>query len=390
MPSKFIRNYLPEFVSLGSNPQKPRHVSVNLTDNCNQHCIYCEIGAGIPSDGLVRINPDDMKWIIDEMSIARINKLSLCGGEPFLFEGLIGVVDYAAGKKIRTSITSNGMTIHELDRGDLQVLVKSRVQINISIDSFDHRIQSMTRGSVSSLPNAEKSIHLLQEKKLPVTLLAAITKYNFHDLFNLVQVAFKKGIREVLFQPVIFESNYPDRKCINDKRSLNVPLSGIDELMAQLEMILDFEKRNHINTNVYRIKPWIKSYLQSAGGENGNVFFEHLLPGFYCREIYAIIEINYNGIIQPCGLAKGEISIKENRGISLIKLWEKATKSLRNDLKTGKYPEICNACCHHFSRNMLASVMHHPLRNRKALGVIGPLMLSRLIYKGAKNINSQS
>ncbi len=282
------------------------------------------------------------------------------------------------------------MTIHELDRGDLQVLVKSRVQINISIDSFDHRIQSMTRGSVSSLPNAEKSIHLLQEKKLPVTLLAAITKYNFHDLFNLVQVAFRKGIREVLFQPVIFESNYPDRKCINDKRSLNVPLSGIDELMTQLEMILDFEKRNHINTNVYRIKPWIKSYLQSAGGENGNVFFEHLLPGFYCREIYAIIEINYNGIIQPCGLAKGEISIKENRGISLINLWGKATKSLRNDLKTGKYPEICNACCHHFSRNMLASVMHHPLRNRKALGVIGPLMLSRLIYKGAKNINSKS
>lgn len=378
MNSKITNSYLPELFVLNFKRNKPSMVTVNVTDRCNQQCVYCEIGKNIPSPAHGNLTQDDFLWIIDQMAIEKIPKISLCGGEPFLFEGLMTVVEYAGSKKIRTSITTNGMTVYKLTGSDVMTLKKYRTEINISMDSFDNEVNSTTRGSSMALENALRSIIVLREHKIPVTVLTAISKYNFAELADFVEKACHKGIRQVLFQPIIYYSNYPERQSIARKSALNVPVDSLVTLNDQLRQILLFEQKNPIKTNVYRILPWISHYLKTAAGVNGRWFFENVLDRFYCREIYAIIDIAYDGGIQPCGLRPASISVKDRGEKNLMELWLEATLEIRWHLESGKFYEECNGCCHHFSRNMLASMMKFPIANREAWMHMMPLFLSRL------------
>jgi MoaA/NifB/PqqE/SkfB family radical SAM enzyme len=384
--SKLKYNYLPEFRAFISGRPKPSMVTVNLTGRCNQRCVYCEIGQGISSevaDGLTR---EDLFWVLDEISSHGIRRISLCGGEPFLFNGLMEVVDYATQKHIRCSITTNGMTVFKLEESDIKVLRKNKADINLSIDSLDETIQSLTRGVPNALSNALLSFKKLKENKIPVTVLAAISRHNYRDLYDFVVSAHKTGIRQVLFQPVIHHTNYPDRKTLDDKFSLNIPEDQLNILMMNLGKILEFEKNHAISTNVYRILPWIEAYIRAAYRNNGRMFFEDVLGKFYCREIHAAIDIAYDGGIQPCGLTKATINIHDRNGLGLIELWERATASIKKDITNGDYYDYCNACCHKFSRNMIASIMKYPLKNRVALLKVAVLVLSRISSTMKKKI----
>lgn len=381
MASKLTANYIPEILSLGLSRSKPRLVGVNLTDRCNQRCIYCEIGTSPLSTGKNAIQIDDMTWIIDQMAEHRIKRLALFGGEPFLFEGIVDIIRYAGKKNIRSSVTTNGMTAHKLTGEEIKILKEYKTEINVSIDSFHDEVQAFTRGTDNALPNALKSIQLLKEYAIPITALTVISKYNYLDLSESFAKAFEKGIRQVLYQPVIFNSNYPGRQPVPDKAKLNVDPEDTDVLMDQLNRILKFEQKHKIRSNVYRLLPWIGHYLKTAASPNGDWFFYKVLDKFICREIYAIIEIGYDGGIQPCALLPANFSVIHDKDHNLVELWSKATERVREDVGKGMYPECCNACCNHFSRNMLASIFKHPVRNRSALIRMLPLAISRVQWR---------
>jgi MoaA/NifB/PqqE/SkfB family radical SAM enzyme len=387
MASKWKYNYLPEFRAFLTGRPKPSMVTVNLTSRCNQRCIYCEIGQGIPSAVSDSLSQGDMFWILDEMASHKIRRISLCGGEPFLYSGLMDVIAYAGERKIRCSVTSNGMTLHKLKETDFDILRKYKSDINLSIDSFEEDVQTLTRGTPSALENALKSLEKLRAESIPTTVLAAISIYNYRELYHFIVTAHRIGIKQVLFQPIIHYTNYPDRPAIEEKTSLNVPIDQLDVLLKNLREILRFEKNHDINTNVYRILPWIKAYLFTAGERKGKWFFEEVLKSFYCREIDATIDIAYDGGIQPCGLTRANVNIHDRQGTGLLELWEEATRGIKDDISHGRYYVYCNACCHKFSRNMMASVMKYPWKNRKALGQLAPLVLSRMVSQSKKKLS---
>ena len=173
-----------------------------------------------------------------------------------------------------------------------------------------------------------------------MTILTVISKHNYQNLSGFFMEAYQKGIKQVLFQPVIYYSNYPDRQSVENKSQINVSVDKLDVLMDELCKILRFEKKHKINTNVYRIFPWIKSYLKTAAGQNGKWFFHEVVNKFFCREVYAIIDISYNGGIQPCGLSTATVSIHKNRHLGLMALWSKATEEIKEDLNQDRYYEI--------------------------------------------------
>ncbi len=71
---------LKSFKSLYLNIPSPVSVSINLTNKCNQHCIYCEIGQGHVKSKKQLLALEDLKWIIDEMNVSGIPLLDLGGG----------------------------------------------------------------------------------------------------------------------------------------------------------------------------------------------------------------------------------------------------------------------------------------------------------------------
>ena len=356
-------------------------ITVNLTDKCNQYCIYCEIGQGNVKNTGSRLDYDDLIWIIDQAEEEGIKRISLCGGEPFLFNGLIDLISYAGDKGIQCTITSNGMDIHKLTGKDLDRFNKHNTLINSSVDSFREEIQKYTRGHKYALSNALLSIAKLQQAGIHPTILCVISRHNYNHLYSFVQQAYELQIKQLLFQPVIGESNYPGAQAIDNKLGINIPPDQVDVLYRELKKIRAFEQRHAINTNIYRILPWIGSYIHEASDSTGNWFWEDVLDKFYCRDIYAIIDITFDGGIQACGLAQSTVNIKDRNEESLFTLWHKASRPLKEKLEGGEFETFCNACCHHFSRNMLASIVRYPIRNRRMLLYMSRALIARTLKR---------
>ena len=118
-----MRTYINLLKSLYLNIPSPISVSVNLTNKCNQHCIYCEVGQGLVKTEKPLLVLDNLKWIIDEMNRSGIPTLSLGGGEPLLFKDIFEVIRYVHESGIQCDIMTNGMMIrstiprHRLKRG---------------------------------------------------------------------------------------------------------------------------------------------------------------------------------------------------------------------------------------------------------------------------------
>lgn len=375
--SKLKHHYLPEFHALWIRRNHPAMVSVNLTKQCNQHCLYCEIGVNAEAPASSELDLAMGFRILDDMAKHKISKISLCGGEPLLFPGIIALIEYAGKKGIRVSMTSNGMLLHTLNTEELALLKRYHVEINISVDSFDDRIQTLMRGSKTALTNAMKSIRVLKQQQIPFTVLTVISRYNYDTLAHFLGQADREGIPQVLFQPVITASNYPERAVLKQKVDLNVPEEKLKILLEELKKILVFEQHHAVRTNVYRLMPWIEAYLRTVAHPDKGWFFSQVLNRFYCRETDAIVEISYDGGIQPCGLLPARLFLGQHPDRDLVDLWREATAEIKQNLTANRFYPECNACCHHFSRNMLASILRYPLSNRKALLNILPLMVRR-------------
>jgi len=196
---KIWSNYIPELFALTVGRNRPEAVTVNITDQCNQKCIYCEIGRGIGTYSNERLTLIDLKWLIDEMSYMKIRRLALCGGEPFLFQDLMKVVEYAASKNITCSITTNGFSLGSLSSRDMELLRVSKTRINISVDSLDEKIYSTTRGVPFKVQNLIESVKALSRNHIPVTFLCVISRFNVHRLYEYLVQSYQCGVKQVLF-----------------------------------------------------------------------------------------------------------------------------------------------------------------------------------------------
>jgi hypothetical protein len=72
--------------------------------------------------------------------------------------------------------------------------------------------------------------------------------------------------------------------------------------------------------------------------------------------------------------------------LGLLALWKEATANIMTRMEKGDYLEVCNACCNHFSRNMIASIMKYPIENRATLYYFLPAIIIRMLSNLAKKV----
>lgn len=346
----------------------PNQVSINLTNKCNQRCIYCEIGQGKKKNDNPTLIMEDIEWIIQQMSKSNIFNLSLGGGEPFLFKDVFKVIEIAFQYKINCSIMTNGMFISKLSKEEIDILKKCNTKILISIDSFNEKCERKIRGTNNvSLP--VDGIRKLVRKKIPVNLLTVITKINKDELFEVVKKAKNLEVNSVSLQPVIIASNYPETKPLDNKKSLNILPMQINEIQKQFDKIEEFQKTNNIRTNINLLRVWLPSYINFTHSSGEDFFFRTLFNKLYCSTLNHHINVNYHGKILPCNMLNSDISIKnrvrDNK--SLIDMWNDACRPYRSMILKQKFPKICQHCVCDFDENLKFSVFRYPFKNFKTL-----------------------
>jgi len=372
-----MKQYINLLKSLYLNIPSPICVSVNLTNKCIQHCIYCEIGLGLVKTEKPLLVLDDLKWIVDEMNRSGIPSLGLGGGEPLLFKDIFEVIRYAREFGIKCGILTNGMLLPQLSKNEIALLKECNTDVAVSIDSFAPDKQEYIRGAKNALSLPIEGINIFVKQQIPVNIMTVISAYNYQDIFDITVNANRLGVNSVDFQPVIFISCFPEVEPITNKKRFNVLLEHLPEIEDQFQRIMDYEKRNPIKTNVYVLRQWLPNYIQFLSSMQINgFFFKEIVNRFWCAPLYSTIAINYYGDILPCNMLKPAKSIKDGDSKSLVELWNESCKPIRSMIKRQQYPDACKSCICAFDFNILGSTLKYPFNNFH--------LLSRVLMKTVK------
>lgn len=123
----------------------PSCIEIYPTDVCNQRCQYCfhgGVGFGEQRDIKKFMQVEDYAVLFKEMTDLSINILSIAGGgEPFMFRGIIDVIDQAIANNLRVRIVTNGNFIspEAIDR------ILQCEEIRFSVDTPDPETYSKIR-----------------------------------------------------------------------------------------------------------------------------------------------------------------------------------------------------------------------------------------------------
>ena len=193
----------------------PQFISFTLTNACNLRCRMCGQWS---EEGYVfnrtvdteqRMTLKDWKRLVDEIAHHKIRFILVRGGEPFLFKGIMELLQYINHKGIFLSIDTNG-TIIDRFAADLSRI--SNMHITFSVDGTEE-VHDDVRKMKGSFAKIRENIALLQnlEKKCGNTISKSIcftiSRYNYMVLGQMAEVARSMAISSVNIVPYYYYSN---------------------------------------------------------------------------------------------------------------------------------------------------------------------------------------
>lgn len=89
----------------------PYSVFLELTNNCNAHCLHCRENSG---DSLQdELSTEEIKTVLDECLINGTKFIILTGGEPLLRTDVFEILKYSSQIGLKTLLATNGTLLNE-------------------------------------------------------------------------------------------------------------------------------------------------------------------------------------------------------------------------------------------------------------------------------------
>ncbi|MBG6108611.1 radical SAM protein [Frigoribacterium sp. CG_9.8] len=147
--------------------------------DCNLACDYCCVRSS-PKAERRAIGVDRLKQIAGEAAAAGVGELILTGGEPFLLND-IDVLVNSCTEKLPTTLLTNGMLFRGARLERLRRMDRSRVILQISVDSATPAVHDSHRGS-GSWAKAIAGIRIAHEEGFRVKVAATLPADQMHEL----------------------------------------------------------------------------------------------------------------------------------------------------------------------------------------------------------------
>ncbi|HTY75202.1 MAG TPA: radical SAM protein [Candidatus Nanoarchaeia archaeon] len=175
-------------------------LSLRITHRCNHRCVICAQwgnngynARGDTPKVVGEVPVEVYKKVIDEVAPKKVH-VYLTGGEPFLYESLVPLVNYIKEKGLTTQIVTNGVGLE----ANAQTIVENGWDmICVSFDG-PREIHDKCRGVQGALDTAVKGIMKIQKikkelgkKKPAFYILTTISKNNESALVETVREAEK-------------------------------------------------------------------------------------------------------------------------------------------------------------------------------------------------------
>src|SRR6266498_2867793 len=123
-----------------------RKALLQITERCNLHCAHCFVSS--TRDGADLSASDIRDTVIPRLRRARVERLTLTGGEPFVHPDLLEISEAGVKADFAVGICTNGTGVTDDQIAELKKL--SNVHVNVSFDGFRRESHGRFRGNTNS------------------------------------------------------------------------------------------------------------------------------------------------------------------------------------------------------------------------------------------------
>jgi MoaA/NifB/PqqE/SkfB family radical SAM enzyme len=271
----------------------PYLIYFSVTYRCNAKCITCLRWKNTFDDEELSLN--ECKDIIRQLHnwVGSCN-VTFSGGEPFIKDGFLQLLQFTNKLNILTNVSTNGL---ELDEKMCDEIIKTNVDSLIfSLNSIDPMLHNYYKGSQYAHQKVISAIQYIKRKKNRPRLgvLCIISRDTYKTLNKFAEWAHGIGADSVDFQPILciqppelyFESPL-------SKSLYSIPLAQIDNLN-----LLD----EQIDLLIKRKKEGLPIVLPIKELERVKIYFRNLnqLTNRYCTVGFRNLYITHRGDVQLC------------------------------------------------------------------------------------------
>jgi radical SAM protein with 4Fe4S-binding SPASM domain len=215
-----------------------RKIILQLTERCNLHCVHCFVTAGQQGSEMPFEKIRDV--LLPKLVRDGFTKVTLTGGEPFVYSRLLDVISLLRGKDIEVAICTNGTLIS--DGFIAKVKSLGGVHFNISLDGFSKESYSKFRRPenpkefdvvISNIRKVAKA-HLLKGILVTPNVYSSVSEY-----VSLCKFARSIGAQYVLMNPLSSFGRGVSHKEIGFSRPQMIELKKQTEKFSdgQMEMV---------------------------------------------------------------------------------------------------------------------------------------------------------
>ncbi len=327
----------------------PRRVSLTITNACNLRCAMCgqwsETGyLREPDRGREELTLEDWKRLVDEAASHGVSWVLIRGGEPFLFRGIMELLEYLRAKGLEVSLDTNGTL---LERFAAELAQIDGIHMTVSVDGPEE-IHDAVRGVKGAFGRIEKGLVALRASgsTIPVAICFTISRYSNRGLGDMPEVARRLGVGTLVIVPYCYVPEAVGRKYEEELRGLGCRAfswrgfqhedSGVDfeEFRRQLrrfrETLGSIETYPYMELSEDEYRAWFADATTQVGTPE-------------CRMIEELIDIQPNGEANFC-VDFPDYTIGNVRDNTIEELWNGERAERFREVRRKGPLAVCYRC----------------------------------------------
>ena len=172
----------------------------NSTKTCNLECIHCYASAKklkFPGE----MTTEEGKAMIDDLADFHVPALLMSGGEPLVRPDILELAEYATGKGIRVTFSTNGILITDEKAKRLKEI--GVTYCGISVDGAEESHDRM-RAKKGAYQETLKGIRNCRKHDIRVGARFTVTSQNLGDIDSIFKVVEDEGIGRLCIYHLVY------------------------------------------------------------------------------------------------------------------------------------------------------------------------------------------
>ena len=219
----------------------PRIIGWGITNRCNLTCPHCFTASGKRSHG--EMTTAECRSLIDAMAGIGVSTIGWTGGEPLLRTDLEELIDCARQKRIKSSVTSNGVLL-DRERA-IRLTEAGNRATQISLDGSTPERNRLMRGATDEeYHKILEAIRACKQLGNRVILATVLGRENLDDGPEMIKLAKREGVDSIRFccyAPIGRGKHKKIKERLHLTDALPELLRFVEEAQQESTLIVDFD-----------------------------------------------------------------------------------------------------------------------------------------------------